>query len=121
MEDDGPAPGGTGGVDRALNGGRVVGLAITLRAERMHRCARTHGSCDGSGACAENPKKNDCERGLHCHSPQQSVASAPNTWRIRWLDGTPELRKLAARHLGKERQGHTLQATARCFVGVVLG
>jgi hypothetical protein len=50
-EDDGSAPGGTGGIDRALNGRRVVGDAIGLGSERIHRCA---------------------ERGLHRQPPQQS-------------------------------------------------
>ncbi|SRR5713101_984579 len=32
-----------------------------------------------------------------------------------------ELRQLAASYLGKERQGHTLEPTALCLVGMVLG
>src|SRR5260370_3602822 len=39
--------------------------------------SRIAGPLCGCGACAENQKKNDCERGLHCHPPRQSVAAAP--------------------------------------------
>ena len=41
IEDDGPAAGGTSGADRAPNGRRVVGDAIALSPERIHRCANT--------------------------------------------------------------------------------
>jgi len=78
IEHDGPASGGTGGVDRALNDCRVVGVTIAFGSIRIHRWANTHGSCDGCKAWAENPGQNDYESGLYCHPPQRSVTATPD-------------------------------------------